>query len=123
MRCRGVRGAITVESNDRAQLLSATRELLSRLLEVNAIQPEEIAFIHFTTSPDLNAEFPAVAAREMGFNTVPLLCGHEMSVPGALPRCLRILMLVNTEKRQEEIVHLYLREAVKLRQDGGRGSP
>lgn len=117
MLCRGVRGATTVEGNDRAQLLSATRELLSRLLEANGLKPEDIAFILFTTSPDLNAEFPAVAAREMGLNTVPLLCGHEMNVPGALAHCLRILMLVNTEKKAEEMVHIYLRNAKVLRPD------
>lgn len=116
MRCRGIRGAITIQDNNREELLSSTRELLSRLLEANAVQAEDIACIFFTTTPDLTAEFPAAAAREMGLNTVPLLCGHEMNVPGGLPRCIRILMLVNTEKKAEEMVHLYLREAQQLRQ-------
>lgn len=106
-----------MKDNSRAELLEATQELLSRLLEANGVKSEDIACILFTTSPDLTAEFPAVAARQMGLDSVPLLCGHEMAVPGALPRCLRVLMLVNTEKGPQEIVHLYLREAASLRRD------
>ena len=115
--CRGIRGAITVEDNDREEMLSATTELLQKLVEANQIKAEDIAYIYFTTTPDLNAEFPAVAARRMGMDHVPLLCGHEMAVPHGLPRCLRILMLVNTERKASEIVHVYLREATSLRAD------
>ncbi|MDP6510331.1 MAG: chorismate mutase [Dehalococcoidia bacterium] len=115
--CRGIRGAITVEDNDREEMLSATTELLQKLVEDNQVKAEDIAYIYFTTTPDLNAEFPAVAARRMGMDHVPLLCGHEMAVPHGLPRCLRILMLVNTERKASEIVHVYLREATSLRAD------
>lgn len=85
----------------------------------NNIKKEDIAFILFTTTSDLNAEFPAVAARQMGWTDIALLCGHEMDVPGGLPKCLRILMLVNTEKKAEEIVHVYLKGARILRNDRG----
>ena len=115
--CRGIRGAITVEDNDREEMLSATTELLQKLVEANQVKAEDIAYIYFTTTPDLNAEFPAVAARRIGMDHVPLLCGHEMAVPHGLPRCLRILMLVNTELKATEIVHVYLREATSLRTD------
>lgn len=122
LRCRGIRGAITVSSNTREEMFAATRELLGKLLQANGVPTEEIACIFFTTTTDLNADFPAAAAREMGLNSVPLLCAHEMNVPGSLPRCIRILLLVNTEKKPDEMVHLYLREAIRLRPGslGGR---
>jgi len=85
------------------------------MTEANQIRPEDVASVFFTTTPDLTAEFPAVAARQMGWDHVALLCGHEMNVPGSLPMCLRILLHVNTEKRPEEIVHVYLRGARALR--------
>lgn len=115
MRCRGIRGAITVEANTREDILAATQELLRRMIEANGVEAEEVASILFTTTPDLNAEFPAVAARRLGWSEVALLCGHEMDVSGSLPKCLRILMLVNTERRAGEIVHVYLKEAENLR--------
>jgi chorismate mutase len=108
-----------VEDNDREELLSATTELLRSLLEANQVQNEDIACIFFTTTPDLNAEFPAVAARSMGMDTVPLLCGHEMAVPHGLPRCLRILMLVNTTRAASEMAHIYLKGATRLRRAQG----
>ncbi len=117
LKCRGIRGAITVEDNDREELLSATTELLQKLLEANQVQAEDIACIFFTTSPDLTAEFPAAAARAMGMDSVPLLCGHEMSVPHGLPRCLRIMMLVNTTRQATEMVHIYLKGATGLRSE------
>lgn len=83
----------------------------------NGVQPDDVAAVIFTTSPDLNADFPALAARQMGWTDVALLCGHEMAVPGSLAACLRILLLVNTEKRSDEIVHVYLRGARVLRPD------
>jgi len=116
--CRGIRGATTAEANTREAILSATRELLTALVEANGIRVEDIAAVWFTTTPDLNAEFPALAARQMGWEHTALLCGHEMSVPDGLPRCIRVLMLVNTDKRPEDLRHIYLREARDLRRRG-----
>lgn len=114
---RGIRGATTVEANDREQILDAARELLDALVEANAVEHDHVASIIFTTTPDLNAEFPAVAARQAGWTDVALMCGHEMSVPGSLPRCLRILMHVNTDRSLKELQHIYLRGARALRPD------
>ena len=117
MPTRGIRGAITVEANTREAILQATRELLAAMLKVNEIDVDDVASAFFTTTPDLNAEFPALAAREMGWSHVALLCGHEMNVPGSLPMCLRILLLVNTGRPPADIRHVYLREARVLRPD------
>jgi chorismate mutase len=88
------------------------------MFQANEIEIDDIAAIFFTTTPDLNAEFPAAATRELGWpQYIALLCGHEMDVPGSLRRCLRILMLVNTERKAEEITHVYLEEAKKLKKD------
>src|SRR5262249_26955809 len=95
----------------------ATAELLEALIRANGIQHDHVASIIFTTTPDLNAEFPAVAARNAGWTDIALMCGHEMSVPGSLPRCVRILMHVNTELAQDQVKHIYLREATRLRPD------
>ena len=121
MRCQGIRGAITVEENTRPALLEATRELLQEVTRLNGLRVEDIACAIFSTTPDLNAEFPAVAAREMGWDRVALLDSHEMDVPGALPRCLRVLILVNTERGPNEMVHVYLRGAANLRPSLARG--
>ena len=115
MMVRGIRGATTVEENSPRAILAATRELLQELIARNTIDIGQIAAVFFTTTPDLNAEFPAVGARQLGWDDVPLLCGHEMAVPSALPGCIRVLLLVNTEKSQREIEHVYLRGAVTLR--------
>jgi chorismate mutase len=116
LQCRGIRGAITVSANSKESILAATGKLLVEMARVNKIEIKDIAAIFFTTTPDLNAEFPASATRELGWpSSLALLCGHEMNVPNDLPRCLRILMLVNTEKGSEEITHIYLGEAKKLR--------
>lgn len=117
MHCRGVRGATTVENNDREEILQATRELLALMIRQNGIDRQEVASAIFTTTPDVDAEFPALAARQMGWGEVPLLCGHEMTVPGSLPMCIRILMHWNTDKLQDEIQHIYTRGAEKLRPD------
>ena len=118
MKCRGIRGAITVSNNDRENIMTATKRLLKEILRAYEIQFDDIAAIFFTTTPDLNAEFPAAAVRELGWpQHIPLLCGHEMDVPGSLPHCLRILMLVNTEKKAEEISHIYLEGAKKLKEN------
>lgn len=116
MQCRGIRGAITVSANDKERILAATGKLLMEMALANEIDIEDIAAIFFTTTPDLNAEFPASATRELGWpSSLALLCGHEMSVPNDLPRCLRVLILVNTDKKPEEITHVYLGEAKKLK--------
>ena len=118
MNCRGIRGATTVDANTAEDLLAATRELLQEMVSTNGVREEDVACILFTTTPDIDAEFPAVAAREIGFSETALLCGHEMNVPGSLPMCLRILILFNTEKRVEEIVHVYIKGAKGLRSWG-----
>ena len=116
MQCRGIRGAITVPANNKESILAATEELLKEMAQANKIEIKDIAAIFFTTTSDLNAEFPAAATRELGWpSNLALLCGHEMNVPNDLPRCLRILMLVNTEKESEEIIHVYLGEAKRLK--------
>lgn len=115
--CRGVRGAITVEENTAEAILAATREMLINIIWFNGITPEDVASAYFTTTPDLNATYPALAARQLGWYDAALLCGHEMQVPGGLPRCIRVLLHWNTTKRANEIVHVYLREARNLRPD------
>jgi len=116
LQCRGIRGAITVSVNDKESILAATGKLLMEMALTNKIDFKDIAAIFFTTTPDLNAEFPASATRELGWpSNLALLCGHEMNVHNDLPRCLRVLILVNTEKGAEEITHVYLGEAKKLK--------
>jgi len=116
LQCRGIRGAITVSANNKESILAATGELLKEMAQANSIKVDDIAAIIFTTTPDLNAEFPATATRDLGWpQHLALLCGHEMKVPNDLPRCLRILMLVNTEKGAEEITHVYLGKAKRLK--------
>ena len=117
MLVRGVRGATTVESNTREAILDAAGELLTAIVEANQLPHEHVASILFSTTADLNAEFPAVAARNLGWTDVALECVHEMNVPGSLPKCLRILMHVNTDRSASEIKHQYLRGAVVLRRD------
>ena len=104
-----------MEANTREAILAATRELLREMIRANGLEVKDIACAIFTTTPDLNAEFPAAGARELGWNEVPLLCGQEMNVPGALGRCLRVLLLANTHKKAEEMAHVYLKEAQSLR--------
>jgi chorismate mutase len=116
LQCRGIRGAITVSANNKESILAATGKLLMEMALANEIDSKDIVAIFFTTTPDLNAEFPASATRELGWpSSLALLCGHEMSVPNDLPRCLRVLILVNTDKKPEEITHVYLGEAKKLK--------
>ncbi|MFO8010382.1 MAG: chorismate mutase [Dehalococcoidia bacterium] len=115
MRCRGIRGATTVEENTRDAILRGTRDLLEQITEANKLDVEEVSCVWFTTTPDLNAEFPALAAREMGWTRSALLCGHEMDVPGSLRKCIRILILYNTEKSADEIIHVYTNGAENLR--------
>ena len=117
MLVRGIRGATTVAENSRDAILDAAGELLAELVHANDLEREHVASIIFTTTPDLNAEFPAVAARNAGWTEVAMECLHEMNVPGGLPRCLRILMHVNTQRAASELVHVYLRGARALRPD------
>ena len=117
-RVRGIRGAITTGGNTRDAILEATKELLDKLVETNDIDPEEVAAAIFTTTQDLNAEFPALAARQMGWDNVALMCCHEMRVPDGLPNCIRVLILVNTEKASQDLVHVYLKGASNLRERG-----
>lgn len=117
MRCLGIRGATSLTANTREAILDATHELLAAITKANGITRDDVASVFFTTTPDLTAEFPAVAARELGWTMTPMLCGHEMNVPGSLPMCLRVLLHVNTEKRPDEIKHIYLRGAAQLRPD------
>jgi chorismate mutase len=114
---RGIRGAITVERNSAGEIVTATRELLEAIIRENELDPEDITSAFFTVTQDLNAEFPATAAREMGWKYVPLLCATEIDVPGRLEKCIRILVHVNTSKSQRDLKHIYLKEAVKLRLD------
>ncbi|MCE2557662.1 MAG: chorismate mutase [Acidobacteria bacterium] len=117
--CRGVRGATTVEGPSREEILAATAELLQRMVQENGIEPEDVASAMFTTTPDLTAEYPALAARLMGWRDVALLCGHEMAVPGGLDRCVRILLHWNTTLPASGIEHVYIHGAANLRPDRG----
>ncbi|MGH2403899.1 MAG: chorismate mutase [bacterium] len=117
MHLRGIRGAATAESNTQRAILDTTRGLLTEMVRANQVEPDEVAAVFFTATPDLTAVFPAEAAREMGWHAVALLSSVEMDVPGALPRCIRILLLWNTSRTQEEVVHVYLDQAQGLRPD------
>ncbi len=115
--CRGVRGATTVATDSRDEILTATRQLLAMMIRRNDIDPCDVASAIFTVTHDITAEFPALAARQIGWLEVPLLCGYEVSVVGSLPRCIRILVHWNTTKSQPQILHTYMREATVLRPD------
>ena len=117
MACRGVRGATTADSNSRDDMLEATTQLLALMIRKNAIASTDVASVIFTTTADLDAVFPAMAARQLGWLDVPLLCTHEINVPGSLKQCIRILIHWNTKKSQSEIDHIYVKDAVALRPD------
>ena len=118
MAVRGIRGATCVDEDSPEQIVSATRELLEQILQSNQIDEfDGIVSALFTTTADLTSTFPAEAARELGMHQVPLLCAAEIAVPGGMPHCIRVLLHVNTAKKQKEMVHVYLREAKKLRPD------
>lgn len=115
---RGIRGAIDVDADDQQKILAATRELLEAICRENGIADfNDICSAIFTTTSDLTSTFPAEAARAMGMGLVPLLCATEIPVPGSMPRCIRILLHVNTEKPQSEICHVYLGGTARLRPD------
>ena len=115
MFCRGIRGATTVERNDREEILTATTELLELLIQHNDLRSEGVASAIFTMTDDLDAEFPALAARALGWTEVALMCGREIPVPGSLEKCIRVLLHVNTTRSAAEIEHVYIRGAVVLR--------
>jgi chorismate mutase len=118
MPIRGIRGATTVSADEPDLILQATRELLEEILAENeGMQPEDVASAIFTVTDDLASTFPAQGARQMGWGLVPMLCAREIPVPNSLPRVIRVLVHWNTELPQNEITHVYLREAVKLRPD------
>lgn len=123
MPCRGIRGATTADSDSASAILSATRELLACILEANQVQTEDIGSAFFTVTPDLKATFPAQAARQLGWQHVPLLDAQEVAVPGSLPRCVRVLLHWNTDTPQEQVHHVYLRGAAALRPDLAAGQP
>lgn len=117
--CRGVRGATTADTNTAEDILEATQELVTALIGLNDLSPEDIASAIFTTTTDLTAMFPAMAARSFGWTEVPMICSHEMAVPGALTKAVRVLVHVNTTKSPSEIRHVYLKDAKQLRPEWG----
>ena len=117
MAVRAVRGAIQVDEDDREQILDATTELIGAVLDRNGLTQEDLISVVFTATPDLTSEFPAYAARQMGFVDVPLLCASEIDVAGAMPRVLRVLAHVETDRPRSEMHHAFLRGAAALRRD------
>ena len=117
MVCRGVRGATTADGNSRDEILTATRQLLALMIRINGIEPEQVASAIFSLTRDLDAEFPALAARQLGWLEVPLLCTYEVDVPGSLRKCVRVLVHWNTDKPQDQIRHIYVKDAERLRPD------
>jgi chorismate mutase len=113
--CRGIRGATTASANTAEDILEATDEMMRALIALNSLSPDDVISAIFTTTVDLTATFPALAAREIGWLEVPLMCSHEMNVPGALQKCVRVLLHVNTTKSAGEIKHVYLKGARQLR--------
>lgn len=120
---RGIRGAITVESDEADEIVSATKRLLTEMTRANGVDTEDIAAVLFSLTPDLCAAFPALGAREMGWTHVPMLHFTEIAVPGSLPRVIRVLMHVNTALTQREIDHVYLDGAIVLRPDLSAARP
>lgn len=114
---RAIRGAVQVDANDRAAILDGTAELVSEVLGRNGITADDVISVIFTATGDLDAEFPALAARVIGFQDVPLLCCTEISVPGSMPRVVRLMMHVESGKSRSDIQHVYLRGAAALRMD------
>lgn len=114
---RGIRGAITIPEDNATEVLQATKELLKEIIKQNELESEDLASIIFTVTQDIKSTFPAEAARSMGLNLVPLLCSLEIGVSGSIPLCIRVLVHINTNKRQEEIKHVFMRDASKLRED------
>ena len=114
---RAIRGAIQLEVDEREHVLSSTSELVLSVLEANSLTGDDVISIMFTATSDVHSEFPAVAARELGLGDVPLMCTQELDIVGAMPRVIRLMALVNTTLRRDEITHVYLRGATALRRD------
>jgi chorismate mutase len=114
---RAVRGAVQVGGNDRSEVLAGTAELVTEVLNRNELSTDDVISVIFTATPDLNAEFPALAARKLGFQEVPLLCAAEIDVPGAMPHVVRLMMHVETAKPRSAVQHVYLHGAAALRLD------
>ena len=123
MPVRGIRGAINIASNTKDEILSKSRELLEAIAKANKVKPDDIACAIFTLSPDLNADFPAYAARQMGWRDVPLMCARELDVPGAMARVIRVLLLVNSRIPISKIKHQYLGDTPQLRPDLAQKGP
>jgi chorismate mutase len=123
MPCRGVRGATTAEDNSPEAILQATRQLLALMIRQNGIRAEEVCSAILSTTTDLDAEFPALAARQLGWIDVALMCVHELDVPGSLRRCIRVLLHWNTDKAADQIVHVYVKDAAALRPDRSQLPP
>lgn len=117
MAVRAIRGAVQVEANDSTAILDGTSELVTEVLARNKITTDDVISVLFSATPDLTAEFPALAARALGFQDVPLLCCGEIAVPGAMPRVVRLMMHIEAERSRSEIRHVYLRGAAALRLD------
>jgi len=117
MSVRAIRGAIQVEGNSIGEIHEGVKELLGTLMQVNTLVPDNVISVILTSTPDLTADFPAVGARGMGFESVPLLCATEIDVPGALPRVIRVMLHCETELSQKEVTHVYLKGAAALRRD------
>ena len=117
MAMRGIRGAIQIEANSASDITAGVQELISSILDSNKITPSDVVSVFFTSTADLTAAFPAAACREMGFANVPLIGSVEVSVPGALDRTIRTLLLVETDHSPDQISHMYLRGAAVLRRD------
>ena len=117
-KCLAIRGATTAEGNTKDAIINATTELLLEIVRVNDLAVEQIAAAWFSTTTDLNAEFPALAIRKLGWMNVGMLCAHEMSVPNSLPQCIRVLILINTDNTPEDLAYVYLKGAVGLRTQG-----
>ena len=114
---RGVRGATTAEANTREAILAATHELLCLMIEANTVRPDDVASAIFTTTIDLDADYPALAARALGWHDVALMCMHEMNVPHGVKQCIRILLHWNSEVAARDVKHVYIKGAVNLRPD------
>jgi chorismate mutase len=112
-----VRGAIQIDADDRDQILEATTELVTEVMTRNALTTDDVISVIFTVTPDLTAEFPALAARKLGFHDVPLLCASEIDVPHALPRVIRLMAHIESDRPRSDIQHVYLRGATALRVD------
>ena len=120
--CRGIRGATTADANTDEAIYSATRDMLQELINLNDINQEQVAAAYFTVTSDLDAAFPAAAARQLGWNNVALMCSTEIPVPDSMGRCIRVMILYNTEKSQDDIVNVYLKGTDVLRLRGMEGN-